>query len=55
MYLLISLSLPLNSIHSECIRTFPVHKVSAPGVMLWQLTIGSSIVASCPDLDAQHL
>ena len=55
VYLSISFSLPWNSIHSDGLRTFPVHKVPAPGGMLWQLTIGSVSIASCPDLEAQHL
>ena len=55
VYLSISPSLPWNSIHSDGLRTFPVHKVSPPDRMLLQLTIVSSIVASCPNLDAQHL
>jgi hypothetical protein len=42
-------------IASDDLRIFPVQKVSAPGGMLLQLTILSAIVASCPDLDAQHL
>jgi len=55
VYLSTSFSLPWNSIHSDGFRTFPVHKVSAPDGMLRQLTILSPIVASCSDLDAQHL
>jgi hypothetical protein len=55
MYLSIALSLPWNSIHSDGFRIFPVHKVLTPNGMLLQLTIWSSIVARCPDLDAQHL
>ena len=55
VYLSISLSLPWNSIHSNGFRTFAVHKVLTPNGMVWQLTVLSSIVASCPDLDAQHL
>ena len=55
VYLSISFSLPWNSIHSDGFRIFPVHKVAAPDWMLLHLTMLSSIVASCPDMDAQHL
>ena len=57
MHLLMSLHLPWNSIHSECFWISPVHilKFKAISGMLLQLTIVSFIVASCPDLDAQHL
>ena len=55
VYISILLSLPWNSIHSEWLRIFPVHNVSALGGMFLHRTILSSIGASCPNLDAQHL